>query len=71
MVLARVGRLQDAALLVLGAATAREQSSAGGVLEDLVDALVGLGGALEVLVGTNLLADLLTLFRELVDGLSV
>ncbi len=68
MVLARVGSLQDAALLVLGAATARKQSSAGGVLENLVDALVGLGGALEVLVGTNLLADFLSLFHVLVGG---
>jgi hypothetical protein len=38
-----------------------EQSSTGSVLENFADALVGLGGALEVFVGTNLLADLLTL----------
>ena len=65
---ARVGSLQNAALLVLGAATARKQSSAGGVLENLVDAFVGLGRALEVLVGTNLLANLLSLFQVLTDG---
>lgn len=34
------------------------------MLKHLADTLVGLGRALEVLVGTNLLADLLTLFRR-------
>lgn len=38
-----------------------QQSCAGGVLEHLPDALVGLGRALKVLVSTNLLADLLAL----------
>jgi hypothetical protein len=37
------------------------------VLEDLANTLVGLGRALEVLVGLDLLADLLTLLRR--DGL--
>lgn len=55
------GCLQDAALLVLGAAAARQQGGTGGVLENFADALVGLGRALEVLVGADLLADFLTL----------
>lgn len=67
IVLAQIGCLQDAALLVLGAATARKQGSTSGVLENLVDTLVGFGRAFEVLVSTNLLADLLTLFGA--DGL--
>lgn len=55
--------LQDQALLVAAlAAAAREESGARGVLENLTDTLVGPGRALEVLVGTNLLADLLTLW---------
>ena len=50
------------------------------MLEHFADALVGLGRALEVLVGTNLLADVLTLLRgdglvarlaQLLDGLGV
>jgi hypothetical protein len=58
--------LQDQALLVpLAAAAARQESSAGSVLKHLANTLVGLGGALEVLVGTNLLADLLTLVTKL------
>lgn len=43
------------------AAAAGEESGACGVLENLADTLVGPGRALEVLVGTDLLADLLTL----------
>ena len=35
------------------------------MLEDLTDALVGLGRTLEVLVGTDLLADFLALFVEM------
>jgi hypothetical protein len=55
--------LQDQALLLALAApgTARHESSPGGVLKDLADTLVGLGGALEVLVGLDLLTDLLAL----------
>lgn len=48
-------------LLAAAATLARQESSAGGVLEHLADTLIGLGRALEVLVGANLLADLLTL----------
>jgi hypothetical protein len=61
--------LQHQALLLagLGARLARQQSSAGGVLKHLTNTLVGLGGALQVLVGANLLANLLALFRR--DGL--
>ncbi len=47
--------------MALVSGTARQKSSAGSMLKHLTDALVGLGGALEVLVGANLLADLLTL----------
>lgn len=61
-------RLQDHALCllpVLSAATgARHESGACGVLEHLTDTLVGLGGALEVLVGADLLANLLTLWTH-------
>lgn len=52
--------LQNQALLALST-LASEQSSTGGRLEHLTHAVVGLGRALEVLVGTNLLADFLTL----------
>jgi hypothetical protein len=55
--------LQDHALLVAAlSAAAREESSAGSVLKHLANTLVGLGRALEVLVGADLLTDLLTLF---------
>lgn len=74
--------LQNRALALLAAplAAARKQSGAGGVLKHLADTLVGLGRALEVLVGTNLLADVLTLLgrngllarlAQLLDGLGV
>ena len=58
-----VGRLEDHAFaLVAGTgAFAGEQSSARSMLEDLTHTLVRLGRTLKVLVGTNLLADLLTL----------
>ena len=57
-----MAHLQHHALVLLaGTTAARQQSGASGVLEDLADTLVGLGRALEVLVGTNLLANLLTL----------
>jgi hypothetical protein len=49
------------ATLALLAGAGLKQSRAGGGLEDLADTLVGTGRALEVLVGTDLLADLLTL----------
>jgi hypothetical protein len=38
-----------------------QESSTSGSLEDFTDTLVGAGRALKVLVGTNLLANLLTL----------
>ncbi len=47
--------------MLVAAAAAGQESSASGVLKHLADTLVGLGRTLEVLVGTNLLADLLTL----------
>lgn len=61
--------LQNEALLLAAATLTTvgaglEQSRAGGGLEDLTDTLVGTGRALEVLVGTDLLADLLTLYRN-------
>jgi len=56
--------LENQTLVLLAAAPAAgEQSGARSVLEHLADALVCLGGALEVLVGADLLADFLTLFR--------
>lgn len=61
-----IGYLEHQALVLLAAAPAAgEQSSARGVLENLADTLVRLGGALEVLVGTDLLADFLTLRNEI------
>jgi hypothetical protein len=61
-----LGALQDKALgVVLLASLAGQESRSGRVLEHLTDALVGLGRALEVLVGANLLADLLALFKKL------
>lgn len=59
-----IGPLQDQALLVLLTASAGQESSARGVLEHFADTLVGPGRALEVLVGTDLLTDLLTLYRH-------
>lgn len=55
--------LKNQALLVRLAGLAREKSRARSVLEHLTDALIGPGRALEVLVGTDLLADLLTLVK--------
>ena len=54
-----VNSLQDHALLLL--LLAGEQSSACGVLEDFPHALIGLGGALEVLLCADLLTDILGL----------
>jgi hypothetical protein len=63
--------LEDQALALLVTATpataAVQQSSAGGMLKDLANTLVGLGGALEVLESTDLLADLLTLQANIVS----
>jgi hypothetical protein len=59
--------LQKQALALLAgllAGAGLEQSRAGGRLEDLADTLIGTGRALEVLVGTDLLADLLTLLKD-------
>lgn len=53
-----------ALLAALLAGAGLEQSRAGGGLEDLADTLVGTGRALKVLVGTDLLADLLTLLKD-------
>lgn len=54
------GYLQDQTLLALSA-LAGQQSGASGGLKDLTDAVVGLGRAFEVFVGTDLLANFLTL----------
>ncbi len=51
--------LQDQAFLLL--LLPGEESSAGGMLEDLADAFVGLCGAFEVLESADLLADILGL----------
>jgi hypothetical protein len=56
-----LGSLQDQALLLLAATFPGEQGGARGVLEHLSDALVCLGGALEVLGCADLLADILGL----------
>ena len=53
------GTLQDLALLLL--LLPGEQCGARGVLEHLSNTFVGLGGALEVFLGSNLLADVLGL----------
>ncbi len=47
--------LQNLALLLL--LFLGEQGSTGGMLKDFAHTLVGLGGAFEVFVSTNLLAD--------------
>ena len=47
--------LQDQTLLLL--LLPGEQCGASGVLENLADAFIGLGGALEVFLGADLLAD--------------
>lgn len=51
----------EAATVFLAAAWASDERCAGGVLEDLANALAGLGGALEVLLRTDALRDLCTL----------
>lgn len=53
--------LENQALGLLWVAGAGEESSTGGMLENLPDTLVRLSRALEILVGANLLADILTL----------
>ncbi len=58
--------LQDQALLLL--LLPREQRGARGVLEDLAHALVGLGRALEVLDGADLLAHVFGLVIEVVSA---
>lgn len=55
------GCLEDQALVALGPLGAGQERGAGCVLEHLPHALVGLGRALEVFVGTDLLADFLAL----------
>jgi hypothetical protein len=56
--------LEDQALGVLLWASARQKGGTGGVLKHLPNTLVGLGRALEILVGADLLADVLTLFSR-------
>lgn len=56
--------LQDGALVRLLVSLGQE-SGPGGGLEDLTDTIVGSCGALEVLVGTDLLGDVLALGRRL------
>ena len=51
----------EAATVLLAAARASDERCAGGVLEDLTNALAGLGRALEVLLRTDALRDLCTL----------
>lgn len=56
----QMGPLQDQALLAFTALSC-QQSGTGGTFEDFADSLVGLGRALKVFVGSDLLADFLTL----------
>jgi len=74
--------LENKALLVAlaGLTATCHESGTGGVLEDFADTIVALGRALEVLVGHDLLTDLLTLLggdgllaglAELLNGLLV
>lgn len=58
-----MGSLQNQAPALAGffGLVGLQQGRAGGSLEDLAHTLVGAGRALEVLVGTDLLADFLTL----------
>jgi hypothetical protein len=58
--------LENKALLVAlaGLAATCHEGGTGGVLEDFADTIVALGRALEVLVGHDLLTDLLTLDRK-------
>jgi hypothetical protein len=54
--------LQNKALLVaLAAAGAGHEGGAGGVLKDLTDTVAGSGRALQILVGTDLLSNSLSL----------
>lgn len=62
--------LQDEALVLLATALLGEKRRAGGVLEYLADTFVGLCRTLEVLVGADLLADLLSLLFVLVPALT-
>lgn len=58
----RIILLEDHALpVLLSSGAARHERSPSSMLEYLADALAGPGGALQVLVGADLLADLLTL----------
>jgi len=66
--LAASGDLQNQALGLFLASPPGKKSSPGGVFEYLPDALICLCGALEVLLGTNLLADILGLWMLLVSS---
>lgn len=66
--LAASGDLQNQALRLFLASPPGEEGSPGGVFEYLPDALVCLCGALEVLLGTNLLTDILGLWMLLVSS---
>lgn len=64
--------LEQVALVLLAAASAaRQKGGTSGVLKDLTDSLVRLGRALEVLVGADLLANLLTLYAGVSDVLTM
>lgn len=56
-------KLQDPALLLLVGGLA-QQSGTGCSFEDFTDTVAGPGGTLQVLVGSDLLANLLTLDRK-------
>lgn len=76
----RRGKLEDGAAFPLGAAASLDERCAGCVFKDFADALAGLGGALEVSDGADLLCDGHALFgrdgalgglAEFVDDLGV
>jgi hypothetical protein len=54
-------RLHDTALAFTGLVGLGQESCPSGSLKDLADTLAGTSGTFQVLVGTNLLSDLLTL----------
>lgn len=73
-------RLQNSTLFGLASSVLHHEGSASGMLKDFLDTLVGFGRALEVLLGTNLLSNGLTLVSgdwalgsslELLNGLGI
>lgn len=53
---------------LLGLATSTKKSSTSGILEDFANALAGLSGALQIVLGTNLLGNSHALARMVSQG---